>query len=61
MQTLTSDNPTLNIRLTQMSIKTLKNENGATIYHVIDCGVIQEFWTLKSAQNYVDYVLSLNN
>ena len=44
-----------------MTIKTLKNKNGATIYHVIDCGVIQEFWTLKSAQNYVNYVLSLNN
>ena len=43
-----------------MTIKTLTNENGATIYHVIDGGIIQEFWTLKSAQNYVDYVLSLN-
>jgi len=51
-------NPTK--RINQMAIKTLKNQNGATIYHVIDCGVIQEFWTLKSAQNYVDYVLSLN-
>jgi len=44
-----------------MAIKTLKNENGATVYHVIDNGIIQEFWTLKSAQNYVNYVLSLNN
>ena len=60
MITLTSDNPTLIMGLTQMTIKTLKNENGATIYHVIDCGVIQEFWTLKSAQNYVDYVLGLD-
>jgi len=51
-------NPTK--RINQMAIKTQKNQNGATIYHVIDCGVIQEFWTLKSAQNYVDYVLSLN-
>jgi len=59
MITLTSDNPTLIMGLTQMTIKTLKNENGATIYHVIDCGVIQEFWTLKSAQNYVEYVLGL--
>ena len=60
MITLTSDNPTLIMGLTQMTIKTLKNENGATIYHVIDCGVIQEFWTLKSAQNYVEYVLGLD-
>ena len=42
-----------------MTIKTLKNKNNATIYHVIDDGIIQEFWTLKSAQNYVDYVLTL--
>ena len=42
-----------------MTIKTLTNENGATIYHVIDGGIIQEFWTLKSAQKYVNYVLTL--
>jgi len=42
-----------------MTIQKLKNENGAIIYHVRDGGIIQEFWTLKSAQDYVDYVQTL--
>ena len=40
-----------------MKITTVKNENGATVYHVadhhLDC--IQEFWTRKSAQEFVNY------
>ena len=39
-------------------IKTIKNEYGATIYHVEDEGCIQEFWTLKSAEQFVNYVNS---
>ena len=40
-----------------MKITSLKNENGARVYHVIDCGCIQEFWTYKEAQQYVSYFL----
>ena len=44
-----------------MKITTVKNENGATVYHVadhhLDC--IQEFWTYKGAQEYMAYVFSL--
>ena len=43
-----------------MKITSLKNENGARIYHVIDDGCIQEFWTYKSAQEYVEYITRLN-
>lgn len=38
------------------TISEVKNENGATVYHVVDEGIIQEFWTLFDAQEYVDYV-----
>ena len=44
-----------------MKITTVKNSNGATVYHVadnyLDC--IQEFWTYKEAQEYMTYVFSL--
>ena len=40
-----------------MKITSLKNENGARVYHVVDCGCIQEFWTYKEAQQYVAYCL----
>ena len=46
-----------------MKITSLKNENGARVYHVIDDdpdGCIQEFWTYKSAQEYVEYITRLN-
>lgn len=43
-----------------MQVKELKNEYGSTIYHVEDEGCIQEFWTKKQAQEYVDYVKSIN-
>ena len=39
----------------QMIIKEIKNEYGATVYHVEDMGIIQEFWTKKQAQDYIDY------
>ena len=38
-----------------MKITSLKNKNGARVYHVIDCGCIHEFWTYKEAQKYVAY------
>lgn len=37
-------------------ITEVKNENGVTVYHVIDDDIIQEFWTLLDAQEYVDYI-----
>ena len=39
-----------------MKITELKNDAGATIYHVVDGGCIQEFWTYKDAQDYVHYI-----
>jgi len=46
-----------------MKITTLKNENGATVYHVIDAscynGCIQEFWSYKEAQAFVAHLLDL--
>ena len=42
-----------------MEITSLKNENGARVYNVIDDGCIQEFWTYKEAQEYVRWVTSL--
>ena len=42
-----------------MDIILLKNENNATVYHVVDDGCVQEFWTYKEAQAYVSYVMSI--
>ena len=42
-----------------MYVKEVKNEYGATVYHVEDEGCIQEFWTKEQAQEYVDYVKSI--
>jgi|TARA_R100001460_G_scaffold102419_1_gene147009 hypothetical protein len=39
-----------------MYIQEIKNEHGATVYHVEDEGCIQEFWTKEQAQEYIDYV-----
>lgn len=39
-----------------IKIETIKNEYGATEYHVEDEGCIQVFWTLKSAKQFVNYV-----
>jgi hypothetical protein len=38
-----------------MIIKEVKNEHGATVYHVEDMGIIQEFWSKKEAQEYIKY------
>jgi hypothetical protein len=38
-----------------MNIETVKNEYGATVYHVRDGDCIQEFWTRKEAQEFIDY------
>ena len=40
----------------KMEIKPVKNESNVTVYHVVDEGCIQEFWTYKEAKAYVDYV-----
>tara|TARA_R100001086_G_C11795565_1_gene247453 strand:- start:559 stop:693 length:135 start_codon:yes stop_codon:yes gene_type:complete len=42
-----------------MEIKTVKNKYGKTVYHVEDEGCIQEFWTRKEAQEYIDYIKSI--
>lgn len=42
-----------------MEIKTVKNKYGKTVYHVKDEGCIQEFWTRKEAQEYIDYIKSI--
>ena len=39
-----------------MEITSIKNEYGARVYHVIDGGCIQEFWTYKEAKAYIDYI-----
>jgi len=39
-----------------MEIKAVINEYNKTVYHVEDEGCIQEFWTKKEAQEYIDYV-----
>ena len=42
-----------------MEVKKVKNQYGKTVYHVRDEGCIQEFWTLKEALDYIDYVKSI--
>ncbi len=42
-----------------MEIKQVKNEYGLKVWHVRDEGCIQEFWTLKEALDYVEYVKSI--
>ena len=39
-----------------MVIEEIKNEGYAPVYHVEDNGCIQEFDTLKGAQEFVSYV-----
>ena len=39
-----------------MKITSIKNEHGARVYHVVDDGCIQEFWTYKEAKAYIDYI-----
>ena len=34
----------------------MKNENGATVYHIEDEGCIQEFWTYREAAEYMRYI-----
>lgn len=42
-----------------MEVKKIKNEYGLTVWQVKDEGCIQEFWTLKEALDYIDYVKSI--
>jgi len=34
----------------------VKNENNATVYHIVEDSCIQEFWTYKEAKEYLDAV-----
>tara|TARA_R100001369_G_C3236426_1_gene153162 strand:+ start:426 stop:620 length:195 start_codon:yes stop_codon:yes gene_type:complete len=45
------------VGILRMEITSLKNENGARVYHVyyIEDGCIQEFWSYKEAQDYVKF------
>ena len=38
-----------------MEIKIVKNEYGVTVYQVRDGDCIQEFWTKKEAQEFIDF------
>jgi len=44
-----------------MVIQIVKNEYGEIVYHVEDEGCIQEFATKREAQEYIDYVKSLEH
>jgi hypothetical protein len=37
-------------------IKKLKTKTGLVVYHVEDCGIIQEFRTLLEAKEFVRYI-----
>lgn len=39
----------------KMKIEIVKNEYGVTVYHVRDGDCIQEFWTRKEAQEFIDF------
>jgi hypothetical protein len=37
-------------------IKKVKTQTGLIVYHVEDCGIIQEFRTLLEAKEFVKYI-----
>jgi len=43
-----------------MDIQKVQNENGGVEYHVIDQGIIQSFYSLRQANEYIRYVLELS-
>ena len=49
--------------MTKLTIKTITNKYGCTVYQVEETidghGIVQEFWTLKEARDYLEYVKSL--
>jgi hypothetical protein len=49
--------------MTSLTIKTITNKNGCTVYHIEETidghGIVQEFWTMKEARDYLEYVKSL--
>jgi len=49
--------------MTNLTIKTITNENGCNVYHIEETidghGIVQEFWTMKEARDYLEYVKSL--
>ena len=38
-----------------MEITKVKNSKGITVYHVVDGGCIQEFWSLRLASEFVEH------
>jgi cell fate (sporulation/competence/biofilm development) regulator YmcA (YheA/YmcA/DUF963 family) len=49
--------------MTSLTIKTITNKHGSKVYHIEETidghGIVQEFWTLKEAREYLQYVKSL--
>ena len=49
--------------MTKLTIKTVRNKNGCNVYQIEETidghGIVQEFWTLKEARDYLAYVKSL--
>ena len=52
-----------NNTMTKLTIKTVKNKYGCNVYHVEETidghGIVQEFWTMKDANEYIRYVQRL--
>ena len=49
--------------MTNSTIKTIMNSNGAMVWHIEETidghGIVQEFGTLKEAQEYLQYINDL--
>ena len=49
--------------MTKLTIKTVTNKHGYNVYHIEETidghGIVQEFWTMKEARDYLEYVKSL--
>ena len=49
--------------MASLTIKTITNKNGSNVYHIEETidghGIVQEFWTIKEARDYIEYVKSL--
>lgn len=52
-----------NNTMTKLTIKTVTNKHGCNVYHIEETidghGIVQEFWTMKEARDYLEYVKSL--
>ena len=49
--------------MTNSTIKSITNSHGAVVWHIKETidghGIVQEFWTLKEAQEYLQYINDL--